>query len=231
MNKLRHLFFLMLSLFAFIAAAADFKEGVEYKALKQPIPVISSSADKVEVDTVFWYGCPHCFDLAKLQEKWKKGKGEDVELDDVPVIFGKPWQAHAQLFYALEDMKLLDKAHFSVFEAVQEQGRRLDNEKDMTEFLNSRFGVKKEDFERAYGSFGVRNQTQKASAITRGAQLMGVPAIIVDGKYVVDPGMAGGLENMLKVADFLIDKARAEKSGKDKKAPAAPAEAKEKPTS
>ena len=211
MYKLRSFVVLALLFLPILATASNYREGTDYKLLKQPLPV-SAQTDKIEIDTIFWYGCPHCYDLAKLQKPWEKGLASDVELQDVPVIFGKPWQAHAQLFYSLEDMNLLDKAHFVVFDAVQKQGRRLDSEKEMADFLNSRFNVKSSDFERTYNSFGVRNQTQKASSITRGAQLTGVPAIIVNGRYVVDPSMAGGLDNMLKITDFLIQKIRDEKA-------------------
>ncbi len=213
MHKLRYLFLLVLFCLPMMTSASDYREGKDYKLLKQPLPVTALSGE-IEVDTIFWYGCPHCYDLSKLQVDWKKNQSADVELVDVPVIFGKPWQAHAQLFYTLDEMKLLDKAHFSVFDAVQEQGHRLDNEDEIADFMKSRFNVKPEEFKRAYSSFGVRNQTQKANAISRGAQLTGVPAIIVNGRYVVDPAFAGGLENMLKVTDFLVKKVRDEKSAK-----------------
>ncbi|WP_281645313.1 thiol:disulfide interchange protein DsbA/DsbL [Parendozoicomonas sp. Alg238-R29] len=217
MPRLLPVIFLALLSLPLLAAPAGYREGVDYKRLKQPLPVVGILG-KIEVETVFWYGCPHCFDLAKIQEGWKKGLGKDVETAEIPVIFGKPWQAHAQLFYALEEMNLLEQAHFVIFDAVQKQGKRLDKEKDIAEFLKQRFGVKEADFGRIYDSFGIRNQAQKASAITRGAQLMGVPAIIVDNRYVVDPAMAGGLENMLKISDFLIEKIRAEKAVAEKKA-------------
>ena len=216
MGKLLSGFFLALITLCVSTVSASFREGVDFKVLKQPLPLAGTS-ETIEIGTVFWYGCPHCFDLAKMQEDWKARLGKDVATSEIPVIFGKPWQAHAQLFYTLEELKLLDKAHFPVFDAVQKQGQRLDNEKDIAGFLKSRYGVKEADFERVYDSFGVRNQAQKASAITRGAQLNGVPAIIVDNRYLVDPALAGSLENMLKVTDFLIEKIRAERDAAGKK--------------
>ncbi|MCL6268467.1 thiol:disulfide interchange protein DsbA/DsbL [Sansalvadorimonas sp. 2012CJ34-2] len=218
MHKLWHIFFIFLALWALsgIATAASFKEGVDYKLLKQPLPL--SQTDKIEVNTIFWYGCPHCFDLAKMQVNWKKRQPSDVLTVETPVIFGRPWQAHAQLFYALEEMGLQERTLFKLFDAVQNQGKRLDNEKDMQVFLKEHFDVKPEEFDKVFDSFGVRNQVQKASAATRGAQLMGVPAIIVSGRYLIDPQMAGGLENMLNITDFLIEKIRKEKGSGGKSA-------------
>lgn len=48
----------------------------------------------------------------------------------------------------------------------------------------------------------------------RAFQISGVPALIVQGKYVIDATSAGGQDQMLKVADYLIAKERALLSGK-----------------
>lgn len=210
MKKLRFLTALVFSCLSFVAVA-EYKDGVDYKTLKSAVPTTSTDTT-VGVSNIFWYGCPHCLTLAHLQESsWKKNLPADVDLHETPVIFGRPWQTHAQLYYALEQLGLIDKAHFSIFNAVQRQGHRLDDEQEIIEYMEKNYGVKPADFKRAFGSFKVRNMTQKANMITRGAQLMGVPAIVIDGRYVVDPNMAGGLENMLKITDFLVEKVRNEK--------------------
>ena len=211
MKKLRFLTALVFSCLSFVAMAENYKDGVDYKTLKNAVPTTSTDT-KIGVSNIFWYGCPHCFTLARLQEGgWKNALGADVDFQETPVIFGKPWQVHAQMFYALESLNLIEKAHFPIFNAVQRQGKRLSNEQEVIDFVEQNYGVKPADFKKAYGSFNVRNRTQKASMITRGAQLMGVPAIVVDGRYVVDPTMAGGLENMLKITNFLVEKVREEK--------------------
>ncbi|PNB45919.1 disulfide bond formation protein DsbA, partial [Pseudomonas sp. GW456-12-10-14-LB2] len=50
----------------------------------------------------------------------------------------------------------------------------------------------------------------QAHAKMRAYQLMGVPALIVDGRYVITPGSAGSLANMPLIADALVDKVRNE---------------------
>ncbi|WP_211830201.1 thiol:disulfide interchange protein DsbA/DsbL [Kistimonas asteriae] len=201
------------------AQADEYRAGQQYKVLKEAVSVEQTDG-KIEVDTIFWYGCPHCYDLEKLIPAWKKTLSADVDVVKTPVIFGRPWQPHAQLFYTLEEMGLDETANTAIFEAVQKEGKRLDKPADMADFLNEHFKVNKETFLKTYDSFGVRNQSQKAYAKVRGAQLMGVPALIIDGRYVVDPQSAGGLEEMLKVADALVDKVRREKAPQQKAATA-----------
>ncbi|MCK5894299.1 MAG: thiol:disulfide interchange protein DsbA/DsbL [Endozoicomonadaceae bacterium] len=202
---------IIIGLVAIQVQAVEYQAGQQYKVLQEAVSV-ERPEDKIEVDAVFWYGCPHCYDLEKLIVNWKKTLGSDVDVVKTPVIFGRPWQAHAQLFYTLEVMNLDEKVNNAVFDAIQRQGKRLNEPAEMADFLHEQFKVNKKTFLKNYDSFGVRNQSQKAYAKIRGAQLMGVPALIIDGRYVVDPQSAGGLEKVLKVADVLIDKIRRERA-------------------
>ena len=196
--------------------ANEYREGKQYKVLNEAV-FVESAKDKIEVGTVFWYGCPHCYDLEKRMVGWKKTLASDVRMVKIPVIFGRPWQAHAQLFYTVENMGLGEKVNNAIFESVQVEGKRLDKPADMADFLYQNFEVNKKTFLSTYDSFGVRSQCQKAYAIAKGAQLVGVPALIIDGRYVVDPLSAGGLDKMLNVADVLIEKVRREKSLQQKR--------------
>ena len=44
-----------------LAQANEYQEGKEYLLLSTPQPV--STGDKIEVVELFWYGCPHCYEL------------------------------------------------------------------------------------------------------------------------------------------------------------------------
>ena len=60
-----------------LAQAKDYKEGKEYQLLSSPQP--TSTGDKIEVLEVFMYGCPHCFHLEPLIDRWLANKPENVE--------------------------------------------------------------------------------------------------------------------------------------------------------
>ncbi len=221
MKKSHYLAALVFSCLSFVATAADFKDGVDFKTLKEAVPATSTDST-VGVSSIFWYGCPHCYNLSQMQEQsWLKTLPKDVDFHELPVIFGKPWQAHAQLFYAMEELGYMPAAQNVIFDAVQNKKQRLDDEDEIVAFVQEKFGIKPDDFRKAYRSFGVRKQTQQANTITRGAQLTGVPAIIVDGRFLVDPSMAGSLDRMLAVTDYLVEQVRSEKQ---QTAPEAPVE-------
>ncbi|MDP7577393.1 MAG: hypothetical protein QGH99_10545, partial [Pseudomonadales bacterium] len=70
------------------------------------------------------------------------------------------------------------------------------------------FGIAPEDFAKAYNSFGVRAGVQQADSRGKAYRSGGVPAIIINGKYRIEGGMAGSNSNILRVADYLIEKER-----------------------
>ncbi|WP_330924563.1 thiol:disulfide interchange protein DsbA/DsbL [Candidatus Sororendozoicomonas aggregata] len=197
---------------AVVHNSASFKEGTHYRVLDKPVPTQVTDG-KIEVAEVFWYGCPHCYTLESVVSAWKPTLREDTQFIRVPAFFGPNiWKTHAQLYYTLKNMGVLEKVHGAIFDEVQNKRNYLENPKEMARFLSKRFGINKATFEKNYNAIGVTHQLLRASSAIRGYGLAGVPAIVIDGKYVVEPAMAGSLENMTKVSDFLISKVRAEKA-------------------
>lgn len=191
------------------AAMADsLVAGQHYAVLANP--VATSQADKIEVVELFWYGCPHCYQLEPTISEWKKDLPEDVNFVKVPAMFGGIWNLHGQMFYALQALKADDSAHEAVFKALHEQNRRLASLPEITTFVAG-LGFDKADFEKAWNSFGVKSQLEKAKKLAVAYQVSGVPAMVVNGKYRFDIGMAGGLRETAEVANLLIAKERDEK--------------------
>ncbi|MCL3028211.1 thiol:disulfide interchange protein DsbA, partial [Klebsiella pneumoniae] len=79
---------------------------------------------------------------------------------------------------------------------------------EMADFLAGK-GVDKEKFLSTYNSFAIKGQMEKAKKLAMAYQVTGVPTMVVNGKYRFDIGSAGGPEETLKLADYLIEKERA----------------------
>ena len=193
------------------AISVNYVAGKDYRELKAPAPT-DTKENQIEVAEVFWYGCPHCYHLESVVDGWKPGIAKDVSFIRVPAFFGPNiWKDHAQLYYTLQNMGILEKVHDSIFDEIQNKKNYLKNTDDMAEFLKKRFGVDKQKFEDSYNSIGIVHQLLGASGRVRSYGLTGVPAIVIDGQYVVEPGMAGSLENMTAITDYLIKKVRSER--------------------
>jgi len=200
---------LVLSPLAVMAESFKYEEGTHYVELTIPVKVRDSS--KIEVTEYFSYGCPHCYQFEPLLTNWQKSVPSDVVFNRTPAIWNQDYQVYAQTYYAAEAMKITDKMHLPLFDAIQNQRRRLNDPKEMAIFF-SEFGVDPMDFAKVYQSFGIRASLQQAEARGRAYRSSGVPAIIVNGKYRVEGSMAGGNADMLKVVNFLINKERAARS-------------------
>ena len=184
------------------SAQANDANTQPYKVLPQPVPVLADG--KIHVEEAFWYGCPHCFSLEDYVSPWKKNLASDVSFTGVPAMFGRAWVAHAQLYYVADSLNVLDKAHSAIFRAVNVDRVQLLSREDQRAFLVAKTGVTAEAFDKAYDSFTVKSRMKQGDQRIRAFGINGVPAIIVQGKYVVDAASAGGQHNITKVVDHLI---------------------------
>lgn len=200
--------FLLLSALAIFgqASAAEWKEGTHYKKLDTPVRTASDSG--VEVAEVFWYGCPHCYNLKPLAESWEAKAPDYVNYVRIPAALGRSWEPHAQAFYALEAMGSLGKVHDALFDALAGQRKPLNDGESLADFVASH-GVDRKAFLDNYDSFGVNARMQQAQSKVQGARVTGTPTMLVNGKYSVSASTAGGLESMLAVVSYLVEKEHA----------------------
>lgn len=192
---------------------AQFLEGVEYTRVS-PQPVETGS--KVEVREFFGYGCPHCYTLEPILDKWQKTLPKNVQFVRTPAVFSEAWAVHARAYYAFEALGITAKMHYALFQALHDEKRVLNNADSLAAFVAEKGGDRKA-FLDAYNSFGMQANLSRATQTGRAFNIDSVPMLIVDGKYMTNANIAGGYDKVPKVLDFLIKKAAAERSTPKKK--------------
>ena len=203
---LKRLITCLIVLFAAGLAHAQPKAGVEYRELSPAQP--TDAAGKIEVIEFFWYGCPHCFNFEPVIEPWTKKLPKDVQFRRVPAIFNDEWAQSARAYYTLEAIGEGVRLHKPLFDAVHQDTRlKIANEAALTEWLGKQ-GVDTKKFAAAYRSFSVESKVKRAGQLTQAYKIEGVPAMAVNGKYVVITDNIKSFEQMLAVADYLIDQTR-----------------------
>lgn len=189
------------------AQPALYVAGTHYEEL--PAAVRTNDADKIEVLEVFWYGCGHCFRFQPLVDHWAENAADDVDYLRYPAIWNELMKVHAQAYYTAESLGVVDTVHAPIFEAINLQNNRLQNERQLAT-LFARHGVSEEDFSRAFNSFQVRTKVNQAEARMRDYQIRSTPNVIVNGKYLVTTNEAVRTQqDMLAVVDFLVAQERA----------------------
>ncbi|WP_235040778.1 thiol:disulfide interchange protein DsbA/DsbL [Vreelandella profundi] len=191
-------------------SAQELVAGQQYELLETPVET-NVEDGQIEVTEVFWFGCPHCYRLQTPVNEWYETLGDDVSVVHMPATMGGDWNTHATAFYAAESLGIEDELHADFFNAIHQEKQSLTDPDDIAEFF-ANYGVSEEEAKQALTAFSVRSEVNKANSRMREMRLMGVPALVVDGRYVVTPSSAGSLENMPQVADALIKQVRAERA-------------------
>jgi thiol:disulfide interchange protein DsbA len=189
--------------------------GVAYREL--PTAQATDAADKVEVIEFFSYLCPHCYTFEPVLEPWLKKLPKDVQFRRVPALFSDEYARGARAFYALEAIGEEQRLHKAVFDAVHAGSRlRVADEAAITEWLGKQ-GVDTKKFAAAYRSFSVESKLKRAAQLTQAYKIEGVPSMAVNGKYVVITDNIKSFDEMVAVADYLLEQSRKKGGGAAKK--------------
>lgn len=196
MNK-NFLTFLLL-LFT-VSLSAEYKLGVDYRIVENPLPVKKDGV--VEVSETFWYGCNACYQFNPAVDRWSERQGSDVVFTKIPVTWGQIHQLHASLYYTIEALNLDPSTHSAVFVTIHKEGNFLQSQKAIQSFL-SKFGVAPEVSAKYLNSFTVKQRVNRSIKRSRQLKVSSVPMMIVDGKYIIES--KGSYENILKVVDYVV---------------------------
>lgn len=190
-------------------AAQSLVEGQHYERLDTPVDTVVEDG-QIEITEAFWFGCQYCNGLQPHVGDWYPTLEDDTEVVKLPATMGGTWNTHAFAWYAAKSLGIADDIHADFFAAIHEKGKRLDDRDAIADFF-TQYGVSKEEANEALTSFAVRSDVNRANTRMRDMKLMGVPALIIDGRYLVTPSSAGSLENMPRIAETLVDQVRAER--------------------
>jgi thiol:disulfide interchange protein DsbA len=186
----------------------------------QGLHYIEMPQHKLTPNTVlefFSFACPHCNKLEPYVHEWVvKNKPEEVVFFRVPAAWNEYYAKLARFYYVMESLGLGSDEQLYVFNVIHKFGKPLQTERDMQQLVG-KWNVPPEDFTKAWISPDIKKLLEDGAKLEQLYQISGVPTLVVNGRYLVKPTMAGGNEETFKVVDYLLQK--------DKEKPAAPAQA------
>jgi thiol:disulfide interchange protein DsbA len=191
---------LLMGVFTLPSWAASFSEGVEYKTL--PLAAQTPTQAK-EVRELFFYGCSHCYQFEAPLNEWLARKPAGVKFVRQPGLFDGRWAWSAAVFYTAQALNIEDKIHHAMFDAMFGKGPKPTSTEDIYQIF-VRQGADYAQVKATFDSFGVRNQIENAMRLTRQYEIDGVPSLVVNGKYLTSPSMAG--DAVFSVVEFLLQK-------------------------
>lgn len=184
----------------------QYKEGDYYSTLTAAQGG-SSAAGKIEVAEVFWYGCGHCYNLEPVMADWEKRLPADVNLVRIPVMWNPTNEIHARVFYTAEALNKRAQISPAMFKAIHIDNKPMTEEPAIQKMFEE-YGVSAETFNKTFRSFAVESQLRRARDLTAKYRVKGVPLLVVNGKYLTDGPQIKSHDDLLAVAEELVQRER-----------------------
>ena len=221
LNKVAKAIFAGLALLVLFASTcfAAFTEGVDYVVLEKPIPNVPNTLIKV-----FSYDCPFCYKYDTLvfpivvpklpdgltfrpfhlKTRGKYGV-QGSELFAVLLVKDQENGLSDKEFYS--EKSLLKKAMTAYYQAYHDKKERWDAGSDA--FLKTGLdavGMSKVEFDNAKNSPKVKALLNEWEASYEIAKIQGVPAFVVNGKYLIYTKSIKSVGSMLELINELSKK-------------------------
>ena len=166
---------------AFSASAAQFTDGKQYITLEKPV------AGEPQVLEFFSFYCPHCYQFEQVyhvSENVKKALPAGTKMTKYHVEFlGPLGKQLTQAWAVAMALGVEDKVSPLMFEAVQKTQTVQTPDDIRNVFVKA--GVTAADYDAAWNSFVVKSLVVQQEKAAEDLQLRGVPAVFVNGKYMV----------------------------------------------
>jgi thiol:disulfide interchange protein DsbA len=198
----------------FAINAFGFSEGEDYVKLTNPIP----NADKTLIK-VFSYDCPFCY-------KYDKSVTPTVVKSLEGVLTFKPFHLQtkgkygkeaSELFAALivkddgnnikptDEESLFKKTKMAYYSAYHDKKERWDDG-SFTDFGLKAAGISESEFEQLKNSEKAKDIISQWEASYEVAKIQGVPAFVVNGKYLIYTKTITSIDKMVALIKELADK-------------------------
>lgn len=199
------------------AAAGSWQEGTHYFRLSRSS---APSTEGVEVTDVFSYACPACNAFEPVWTRIRAALPPSVKVSYLPASFNpqEDWPVFQRAFLAAQALGISQDAHEAVYDAVwksrelavidTEHHRALaaseqPNIQKLAHFY-ARFGVAEDRFLAQANSFSTDAQMRRADQLIAAYEVDSTPTIIINRKYRVTPGSAGGYAQMSSLVQYLV---------------------------
>lgn len=193
---------------AMSASAAQFTDGQQYVTIQKPV------TGEPQVMEFFSFFCPHCYEFEHVwhvSDAVKKNLPANTKVTKYHVEFlgGDMGKTLTQAWAVAMALGVEDKVTAPIFEGIQKTQTITDPASLKATFVKAA-GIKPEDYDAAWNSFVVKSLVAQQEKAAADVDLRGVPAMFVNGKYMVNNGgldtssMDNYVQQYANVVKFLL---------------------------
>ena len=201
-----------------VQAETAWKEGEHY-FLVQPVQPTSAPAGKVEVVEVFSYACPACNKFYPVIDRLRASLPKNVAWRYLPASWHveEDWKVFQRAYFGAEALGVVERTHDKIFDAIWKSGELatmdvatgqmkspLPSLADVARYYEQIAQLKPGSLLEAAHSFSVDARMRAADDQIRAMQVDSTPTLVVNGKYRLTASSAGGNEQFIELAQWLV---------------------------
>jgi thiol:disulfide interchange protein DsbA len=200
-------------------------EGKHYFRI-EPAQAKVSSTDKIEVAEVFSYGCPACNAFHPTMRELVKQLPANAAIAYLPASFmpQENWPMLQRAFLAAQALGVAEKADDAMYDAVwkTKELSAMQTESslkpasalptlDDASKVYAKFGADPKEFLAVANSFAINTKVKRSDDLLKAYGVEETPTIVIDGKYRFTARSAGGYDQAVELALWLVSKEAAGK--------------------
>lgn len=197
---MKKLFALVVTLMVSLSAhAAQFSQGQHYKVLDL------EPSKKPTVTEFFSFYCPHCHSMEPIIQQLKAQLPEDARLLKSHVSFmgGNMGLSMSKAYATMVALKVEDKMTPVMFNRIHNMRKAPKNDEELRQmFLDE--GVDAKKFDAAFNGFAVDSMVRRFDKQFKDSGLTGVPAVVVNNKYLVEAGSISSIDEYFALVNYLL---------------------------
>lgn len=189
---------------------SSFKEGTDYILIKPAVPPENSNT--IQVINFFSYNCKPCYQVNQTLQNWAMDMPYYVKLINSPVAANVQTAYPVRIYFSLEKIGATN-LNTALLKASSEGDLNLQDYKEYPKLknwlINRQINIK--DFETAFDSGEVIAKVITSPTIVKQYNIDTIPALSIDGKYLVPPSVLLEPTKAKQVLNYLVNKASQEK--------------------
>ncbi|MBA5761676.1 thiol:disulfide interchange protein DsbA/DsbL [Vibrio sp. 404] len=184
---------------ALSAQATTFTEGDYYTVIDQP------KADTPTVTEFFSFYCPHCYQFESIVKNLKPALADDVTFEKVHVGFmgGNMAPSMVKAYATMVQLQVEARMVPAMFEQIHVLRKAPQNDQELRQvFIDN--GVSASAFDLVYNSKAVEMAQEKFDKRFKDSTLRGVPAVLVNNKYIVVASKIKSFDEYNQLVNYLL---------------------------
>lgn len=177
--------------------------GTHYQELS-PEQALVETESPIKVLHWFWYGCPSCMLFTQQLEGLN---ADDLDWQTYPVRLRTHWYFHAKAYHVAAKQENAEALNQELYRTLSQDESALSDQGAVLDWFEQQ-GVERELVADQMTSPLLNLKLADELALQHKWHIKGVPAVVVDERYLVDASMVNSLEEFVAVIQFLLQQAR-----------------------